>query len=80
MTFPSINSFFGGVSAMYVGWRKLIGKCNRLHVAFEAMGALVVQYFWDGFDSAIGKVLVELCKGSLRDLMVSLRIAFEFYS
>ena len=44
MTFPSINSFFGGVGVWDVGRRKLVGKRNILHVAFEAMGAFVVQY------------------------------------
>ena len=44
MTFPSFYSFFGGVSAMDVGRRKLLVKRDILHVAFEAMGAFIVQY------------------------------------
>ena len=43
MKFPSVDRFFGGVSAMYVGRRKLVVKRNGLHVAFEAVGAFVVQ-------------------------------------
>ena len=43
MTFPSINSFFGGVSAMDVGRRKLVVNHNRFHVAFETMGTFVFQ-------------------------------------
>ena len=45
VTFPSVNRISGGVSAMEVGRRKLVGKRNRLHVAFEALGAFVVQGF-----------------------------------
>ena len=43
MTFPSFDSFFGGVSAMDVGRRKLVVKLDGLHVAFEAVGAFIVQ-------------------------------------
>ena len=44
MTFPSVDRFSGGVGAMDVRRRKLSGKRDGLHVAFEAMGAVVVQY------------------------------------
>ena len=43
MTFPSVDSFFGGVSAMNVGRRKLVVKRNGLHVTFDAVEALVSQ-------------------------------------
>ena len=43
MTFTSVDIFFGRVSAMDVGRRKLVGKCNGLHVAFEAVGAFIVH-------------------------------------
>ena len=36
-------AFFGGVSAMDVGRRKLVVKLDGLHVAFEAVGAFIVQ-------------------------------------
>ena len=49
---------------MDVGRRKLVGKRNGLNVAFEALGAFVVQDLQDWFESAIGKVLVEFCEGS----------------
>ena len=62
--FPSVDSFFVGVSAMDVGRRKLVGKRNGLHVAFEALGESVAQDLQDWFESAIGKVLVEFCEGS----------------
>ena len=38
MTFPSVDSFFGGVSVMDVGRCKLVGQYDGLHVVFEAMG------------------------------------------
>ena len=38
MTFPSVDSFFGGVSDMDVGRRKLVVKRDGLHVAFDAVG------------------------------------------
>ena len=63
VTFPSVDSFFGDVSAMYVRRRKLVGKRDVFHVAFEALGAFFVQDFQDWFEYAIGKVLVEFCKG-----------------
>ena len=47
VTFPSVDRFFGGVSAMDVGRRKFVGKRNGFHVAFEALGAFVVQYLQD---------------------------------
>ena len=43
MTFPGVDSFFGGVSAMDVGRHKLVFKRNGLHVGFEAVGTFVVQ-------------------------------------
>ena len=42
--FPSVDSFFSGVSAMDVGSRKLVVKRNGLHVLFESVGAFIVQY------------------------------------
>ena len=48
---------------MDVGRRKLVGKCDRLHVAFEALGAFF-QDLQDWFESAIGEVLVGFCEGS----------------
>ena len=62
--FPSVDRFFSGVSAMDVGRHKLVGKRDGLHVAFEALGAFVVQDLQDWFESAISMVLVEFCKGS----------------
>ena len=47
MTFPSVGIFFGRAGAMDVGQRKLLGKRNGLHVAFEAMGEFVVQDLQD---------------------------------
>ena len=38
VTFPSADSFFGGVSAMDVGRRRLVGKRDELHVVFKALG------------------------------------------
>ena len=64
MTFPSVSRFFVSVNAMGVGRRKLVGKRDGLHVAFEAMGGFVVQDFQYWFGPAVGKVLVEFCKGS----------------
>ena len=64
VTFPSGDSNFGGVSEMGVGRRKLVGKRNGLHVAFEALGGFIVHDLQDWFESAIGKSLVEFCKGS----------------
>ena len=43
MTFPSVNSFFGSVSVMDVGRRKLLVKHDGLYVEFEAVGTFVVQ-------------------------------------
>ena len=63
VTFPSVNSFFGGVSAIDVRWRKLVGKCNVLHVEFKALGELVVQDLQDWFELEISNVLVEFCEG-----------------
>ena len=62
--FPSVDSFFGDVSAMDVRRRKLVGKCNRLYAPFEALGAFFVQDLQDWFESTISKVLVEFCKVS----------------
>ena len=45
MTFPSVNRFFGNVSTMDVGRHKLVVKRDGLHVASEAVGTFVVQYF-----------------------------------
>ena len=39
VTFPCVN----GVSAMDVRRRKLFGKRNGLHAAFESLGSFVVQ-------------------------------------
>ena len=43
MKFPSVDSFSGGISAMDMGRRKLVVKPNGLHVAFDSVGAFVVQ-------------------------------------
>ena len=40
---------------MEVGQRKLVGKREGFHVAFEALGAFFVQDLQDWFESAIGK-------------------------
>ena len=63
MTFLSVDSFLGRVSAMDVGRRKLVRKRDELHAAFEAVGAFVVLDLWNGFEAVIGEVLAELCKG-----------------
>ena len=63
VTFPSVDSFFGGVSAMDVRRCKLVGERVGLHVAFEDLGEFVAQGLQDWFESEIGKVLVEFCKG-----------------
>ena len=47
MTFPGVDSFFGGVSAMNVRRRKLVGERDGLHVAFESLGEFVVQDLQD---------------------------------
>ena len=47
VTFPSVDRFFGDVSAMYVRRRKLVGERDGLHVAFEALGEFVVQDLQD---------------------------------
>ena len=47
VTFPSVDRFFGGVSAMDVRQCKLVGKRDGLHVAFEDLGEFVVQDFQD---------------------------------
>ena len=44
MTFPSVNSFFGSVTAMDVGRCKLVVKRDGLHETFDALGTFVVQY------------------------------------
>ena len=59
VTFPSVDRFFCGVRVMDVRQRKLVGKCNGLHVAFEALGAFFVHDLQDWFEYAIRKVLVE---------------------
>ena len=64
VTFPSVDRFFGGVSAMDVRWRKLVGKRDGLHVAFDPLGAFIFQDLQDWFESAIVKLLVEFCEGS----------------
>ena len=64
VTFPSVNSFFRGVSAMDVRRCKLVGERNGMNVAFEDLGAFVVQYFQDWFESAISKVIVKFCEGA----------------
>ena len=43
MIFPSVDSFFGGVSVMDVRRRKLVVKRDGLCEAFEALGAFIVQ-------------------------------------
>ena len=43
MTFPSVDRFFGSVSAMDVGRRKLVVNCDGLYVEFDSMGAFIVQ-------------------------------------
>ena len=43
MKFTMVDRFFGGVSEMDVGRRKLVVKRDGLHVASEAVGAFVVQ-------------------------------------
>ena len=43
ISFPSVNSFFNIVSAMYLGRHKFLDKCDRLHVVFEAVGEFVFQ-------------------------------------
>ena len=78
VTFPSINSFFGGVSAMNVRRRKFVGNRDRLHVVFEALGAFVVHDFQDWFVRcwlSFLKARVTPC--SLWDLLGSARITFE---
>ena len=62
VTFPSVDSFFGGVSAMDVRQSELLGERNGLHAKFEALGEFIVQDLQDWFESAIGKVLVEFCE------------------
>ena len=42
MTFPSVDSFFGGVSAMDVGKHKVVVKREGLHVAFDSVGTFIV--------------------------------------
>ena len=42
----------------------MVGKRDGFHVAFETLGAFIVQDLQDWFKSAIGKVLVEFYKGS----------------
>ena len=55
---------FGNVHVMDVRQRKLVGKRDGFHVAFESLGAFVVQDLQYWFESAIGNVLVVFCEGS----------------
>ena len=45
MTFPCVDSFFGGVSAMDVVRRKLVVKRDGFYVVCEAKGTFVVYDF-----------------------------------
>ena len=45
VTFPSLDIFFSRVSAMKVGRRKLLDKCDGLHVAFDTIGGICCPVF-----------------------------------